>query len=157
MLDRAVLYDFDLAGRRLRLWKRLGESYEHVLMKALGYTMFIGEYPTMEIEKNVGLRYKPDLCAQTEDGRFAFWGECGSTGVRKIAWLLKHAGVRQLVLFKLAGGGQQFVAELRAGIAPPYRLPGRLSVVSFSREIVEQTVSRRIARVPQSWYSLVEV
>jgi hypothetical protein len=91
LLDRAVLYDFELAGRRVRLWKRLGESYEHVLMKALAYAMFVPLYPGLEIERRVGLRYKPDLVAQGSDGRFLFWGECGANSVRKTAWLLKHA------------------------------------------------------------------
>jgi hypothetical protein len=58
-LDRAQLYDFELAGRRVRLWKRLGESYEHVLMKALGYAMYVAEFPSLEIERRVGLRYRP--------------------------------------------------------------------------------------------------
>ena len=31
-----MLYDFELVERRVRLWKRPGESYDHVLMKALG-------------------------------------------------------------------------------------------------------------------------
>lgn len=47
----------------MRLWQRPGESYGHVLLKALGYAMFVGEYPGLEIELSVGLRYKPDLVA----------------------------------------------------------------------------------------------
>jgi hypothetical protein len=81
-LDRAVLYDFELAGRRARLWKRLGESYEHVLMKALGYAMYSEEYPGFVIEPKVGTRYRPDLVALDARGRFLFWGECGTTGLR---------------------------------------------------------------------------
>jgi len=99
-----MLYDFELAGRRVRLWQRTGESYEHVLMKALGYAMFVREFPALEIEQRVGLRYKPDLVARRgndTDGAdfakpFAFWGECGTTALRKINWLLKHAGVARL-------------------------------------------------------------
>ena len=100
-LDRAVLYDFELAGRRVRLWKRLGESYEHVLMKALGYAMFIEEYPTLEIEQHVGLRFKPDLVARDAAGQLLFWGECGRNSAIKTAWLLKHTRVERLALFKI--------------------------------------------------------
>jgi uncharacterized protein YaeQ len=77
-----MLYDFELKGRRVRLWQRPGESYEHILMKALGFVMFVDEFPNIEIEKSVGLRYKPDLVAQNEAGEFIFWGElsgCSNT------------------------------------------------------------------------------
>ena len=112
-LDRALLYDFTLRGRRVRLWKRLGESYEHVLLKALGYALFMDRYPTLEIERSVGLRYKPDLVATGGAGaRFDFWGECGAVSVRKIAWLLKHAGVGQLVIFKLRVNAGALAASL---------------------------------------------
>ena len=82
---RLPLHLFELAGRSVRLWQRPGETYGHVLMKALGYAMFVGEYPGLEIELAVGLRYKPDLVALNGPGggrtragaRFLFWGECG--------------------------------------------------------------------------------
>ena len=158
-LNQAVLYDFELAGKRVRLWKRVGESYEHVLMKALGYAMFVCEYPNLEIERSVNLRYKPDLVSHN-DRRFIFWGECGQTSVRKTAWLLKHAGVERLVLFKIATGEGQPVAlanELRTSIAEKYRAPGRIEIISFISDIVARTIKRRIGRVPQIWYNRIPV
>lgn len=152
-----MLYDFELAGRRVRLWRRTGESYEHVLMKALGYAMFVGEFPELEIERRVGLRYKPDLVARSDGAGFAlpfaFWGECGQTAVRKTAWLLKHAGVARLVLFKLVTSPAALVSELRAAVDERYRAPGRLVVVNFAPDIVARTSERRIARVPDDWYT----
>ena len=71
-----MLHDFELAGQRVRLWQRTGESYGHVLMKALGFARFVGEFPDLEIEKKVGLRYKPDLVAQNANGEFIFWRNC---------------------------------------------------------------------------------
>ncbi|HEX8144429.1 MAG TPA: hypothetical protein VF553_17645 [Pyrinomonadaceae bacterium] len=153
LLDLAAHYDFELAGRRMRLWKRLGESYEHVLMKALGYAMFVREYPSLEIERRVGLRYKPDLVAQDEDGRFLFWGECGANSVRKTAWLLKHAGVERLVLFKIERSVAQLAEQLRHCVAPRHRPPGRVTLVNFHKEIIALTTGRRITRVPKSWYA----
>jgi len=152
-----MLYDFELAGRRVRLWRRTGESYEHVLMKALGYAMFVGEFPALEIEQRVGLRYKPDLVARSGGAEFAlpfaFWGECGQTAVRKTAWLLKHAGVARLVLFKIISSPSALVSELRAVVDERYRAPERLVVVNFVPGIVELTRERRIARVPDDWYT----
>ena len=155
-----MLHDFELAGRRVRLWQRTGESYEHVLMKALGYAMFVGEFPSLEIEQRVGLRYKPDLVARGgtsgDDGfayPFAFWGECGQTAVRKTNWLLKRAGVARLVLFKIISHTTALVAELRAAVDARYRQPGRLLVINFTGDIVARTRERRIACVAESWYT----
>lgn len=157
LLDPAAHYDFELGGRRVRLWKRLGESYEHVLMKALGYAMFVSEYPMLQIERRVGLRYKPDLVAQDEDGRFLFWGECGANSVRKTAWLLKHAGVERLVLFKIERNVTPLVAQLRDCVAPRHRPLGRAILINFDKEVIARTSERRIARVPKSWYTETKI
>lgn len=157
-LDQALLYDFELRGRRVRLWKRLGESYEHVLLKALGYAMFVDDYPELEIERGVGLRYKPDLVAPGDGGaRFNFWGECGATSVRKAAWLLKHAGVRRLVLFKMMGNVGALAAELRAAADRRYRPDGRLQIVNFAADVAARAADRRIRSVPADWYTTTVV
>jgi hypothetical protein len=103
------LHIFELAGRDVRLWQRVGETYGHVLLKALGYAMFVEDYPRLEIERGVGLRYKPDLVELNEatgrrmraGARIRFWGECGLVTMRKVAWLLKHGDTERLVLFKI--------------------------------------------------------
>ena len=146
----------------MRLWQRPGETYGHVLMKALGYAMFAGEYPNLEIELPVGLRYKPDLVAPAvgEDGRpappgarFRFWGECGLVTVRKVAWLLKHGDIERLVLFKIDCGVAPLVREMRDAVGERYREGGRLTLVNFVPDIAERAASRRVARVPASWYT----
>ena len=153
-----MLYDFDLAERRLRPWKRPGESYEHALMKALGYAMFVGEYPGLEIERPVGLRYTPDLVARSGAGRrIHFWGECGLVTMRKVAWLLKHGGVERLVIFKTDCGVRMLAEELRATIDERYRPPQRLLIINFVSDITLRAASRRIAHVPHSWYTRVAV
>lgn len=152
------LYSFEVAGRRVRLWQRRGESYGHVLMKALGYAMFAGEYPNLEIELRVGLRYKPDLVAFNEGGRaaagerFAFWGECGMVTMRKVAWLLKHGGVARLVLFKIDCPAAALVRELRESVEPRHREGGRLLLVNFVADIAERA-GRDFSEVPESWYT----
>lgn len=156
-----MLHDFELAGRRVRLWQRVGESYEHVLMKALGYAMFVGEFPDLEIERPVGLRYRPDLIALS-DGRgggvrFPFWGECGMVSVRKVGWLLKHGDIGRLALFKIISGTTAFVNELRASMDERYRPEGRVVLINFAADIAERTARRRIERVPAEWYAATEV
>ena len=160
-----MLYDFELAGRRVRLWQRRGESYGHVLMKALGYAMFVGEYPNLEIELPVGLRYKPDLVSLNEGeggrpragARFHFWGECGMVSMRKVAWLLKHGGVGRLALFKIACPVPVLLKELREAVEPRHREGGRLLLVNFAGDVAELAAARRIESVPASWYEKIEV
>lgn len=152
-----MLHDFELAGRRVRLWQRTGESYNHVLMKALGYAMFVGKFPDLEIEKSVGLRYKPDLVARNQNGEFLFWGECGANSVRKTAWLLKHAGVEQLILFKIGQSIAQLGAQLRNEIPIRYRPAGRLRLINFVGEIAELTASRRIETISSEWFEEIRL
>jgi hypothetical protein len=145
----------------VRLWQRPGETYGHVLMKALGYAMFVGEYPGLEIELSVGLRYKPDLVALNQSvggraragARFLFWGECGLVTMRKVAWLLKHGDTERLVLFKIDCGVAPFVRELRTAVGPRYREGGRLMLVNFAADIAERAAERRIVDVPENWYT----
>lgn len=148
-----MLYDFQLAGKRVRLWRRTGESYEHVLMKALGCAMFCDEFPALEIERRVGLRYKPDLVARDANGVFIFWGEAGENSFRKTLWLLKHARVERLVLFKINVAQTQFVKQLRVEIPEKYRAGERLILINFAADIRNLTADRTVERVPQSWFT----
>ena len=144
-----MLHDFTLAGKRIRLWQRPGESYEHVLMKALGYAMFVGDYPNLEIETRVGLRYKPDLIAVKADGDFSFWGECGQNSIRKTHWILKHTRTEMMVLFKISASVNQLVKQIREEIPAKYRVGGKLTLVNFVNEIVNLTADRQIAKVSE--------
>ena len=152
-----MVHDFRLAGRKVRLWQRTGESYGHVLMKALGYAMFVCEFPALEIETRVGLRYKPDLVVRGAEGDFLFWGEAGENSLRKTNWLLKHARVRRLVLFKIAVNETQFIKQLRVEVPEKYRVDGKLRLVNFVAEIADLTVERQIEKVSADWFSETEI
>src|SRR5215204_3411163 len=152
-----MLYDFELAGRRVRLWQRTGESFEHVLMKALGYAMFAPRYPNLEIETRVGLRYKPDLIAYNGAGDFAFWGECGQNSIRKTHWILKHTRTEKMVLFKISGNARQLIKQIREEIPAKYRAGGKLTLINFVNEIVNLTADRQIAKVSKDWFSEFEI
>ena len=152
-----MLHDFQLAGKRMRLWQRQGESYEHILMKALAFAMFFRKYPTLEIEIKVGLRYKPDLIAQNEKGEFLFWGECGANSLRKTNWLLKHTRTQKLALFKIGQNLEQFTKQLREEIPAKYRLQGRLVLINFVDDIVDLTVSKQIEKVSKDWFTETKI
>jgi hypothetical protein len=148
-----VIHTFELCGKKTKLWQNRGESYEHVLMKALGFAMFAADYPHLEIERRVGLRYKPDLIAVRPDRIFDLWGECGLISIRKTVWLMRHSGARRVVLFKINYGAQQLAEQLRESIAPKYREAGRLALVNFVPDIKDLTASKQIAKVSPDWYS----
>jgi hypothetical protein len=152
-----MLHDFNLAGKRMRLWQRPGESYEHVLMKALGYAMFAGAYPNLEIETKVGLRYKPDLIALDGDNDFAFWGECGQNSLRKTHWILKHTRTKKLALFKIGLNAEPLIRQLRAEIPAKYRPPGKLILINFVSRIVNLTGTKQIEKVSQDWFEAFEI
>jgi hypothetical protein len=152
-----MLHDFTLAGKRVRLWQRPGESYEHVLMKALGYAMFVRKYRHLEIELKVGLRYKPDLIAFKTIGDFDFWGECGANSLRKTAWILKHTRTRKLALFKIGINAEQIIKQLRAEIPAKYRAGGKLVLINFVSDIVNLTASKQIEKVSQDWFDESEI
>lgn len=149
-----MVYEFQLAGQRVRLWQRVGETYRHVLLKALGYAMYAPLFPTLTIETPVGLRYRPDLVARDAAGNFSFWGECGLNSLRKTAWLLKHAGVEQLVLFKAdLSNLDLLIAQLEKSVPVRYRAPQRLVLINFVPQIEALTTTREIAAVPPDWYT----
>lgn len=152
-----MLHDFQLAGRRVRLWQRNGESYEHILMKALGYAMFVERYPMLEIEIKVGLRYKPDLVARDAGGEFLFWGEAGANSLRKTAWLLKHTRTRKLALFKIGQNVGQLVTQLRREIPAKYRPKDRLILINFVGDIVNLTAAEQIEKVSKDWFTETKI
>lgn len=152
-LQNEMLHKFETVNGVLRLWQQRGESYEHVLMKAIGYAIYIEEFPSLKVERSVGLRYKPDLIAVSPSGEFDFWGECGLVTIRKTVWLTKHSGAKRLTLFKIDCGVGQLADELQALIDPKYRANRRLRIVNFVGDIRDLTASKQIAKVSTDWYT----
>lgn len=152
-----MLHEFVLAGQKVKLWQRLGESYQHILMKALGYAMFVKQYPNLEIEIKVDLRYKPDLVVFNENREFEFWGECGQNSIRKTVWLLKHTRTEKLVLFKIGQNTDSLIKQLQTEIEEKYRPPGRVQLINFVKEIADLTATKQIEKVSRDWYRETEI
>jgi hypothetical protein len=152
-----MLHTFGLGGRRIKLWQAAGESYEHVLMKALAYSIFVREHPDLQIEVKVGLRYKPDLIAIAWDGTFDLWVECGMISITKTAWLAKHTTAGRIVICKIDLNADQFVKQLRTAISSKYRPAGRISILNFVSDIRNLTATMQIAKVSRDWYTVIPV
>ena len=149
-----MLHVFGIRGGKIRLWQATGESYEHVLLKALAYSIFGEGCPGLQVEVKVGLRYKPDLVAVGSDGGFDLWVECGMVSLAKTAWLMKHTDARSIAIFKIGWHVEQYLEHLRAAIAVRYRPAGRLSVYNFVSGITDLTASKQISKVSPDWYSV---
>jgi len=149
-------YHFRIAGQRVTLYKKNGESYEHVLMKALGYAMFQPLFPNLEIERRIGLRYKPDLIALNNLGRAEFWGECGQVGLRKIGWIAKHSGAQQLALFKFNINTDHFISQVRDEVEARYRPPSRIRLFNFHHIVIEEA-GEEFTDIPESWYEKYDI
>ncbi len=141
----------------MRLWQRTGESYEHILMKALGFAMFVGEFPELEIETKLGLRYTPDLIAFSPKNDYAFWGECGQNSIRKTHWILKHTRTEKMVLFKIGFNADSLIRQIQTEIPPKYREKGRLRLINFCNNIVKLTESKQIEKVSKDWFEEFEI
>ncbi len=141
----------------MRLWQKPGETYEHILMKALGFAMFVGKYPNLEIETKLGLRYTPDLIAFDAKNDYAFWGECGLNSIRKTHWILKHTRTEKMVLFKIGFHADSLIKQLREQIPAKYRADGRLRIINFGNEIVKLTETKQIEKVSKDWFSEFEI
>lgn len=147
-----MLHNFELAGEKVRLWQNQGESFEHILMKALGYAMFIEKYPNLKIEKIVGLRYKPDLIAQNDKRDFEFWGECGQNSINKTAWLLKHTQIKEFALFKIGFNADSLIKQIRKDIPEKYRPKNSLILINFVNYIKDLTANKKIEKVSDNWF-----
>lgn len=152
-----MLHIFETGTGKLRLWQAAGESFEHVLMKALAYSIFVGEYPNLQVEVRVGLRYKPDLVSISTDGAFDLWVECGMVSITKTAWLLKHSSAKRIVICKIGAGIDQLTKQIRHEIPVKYRPAGRLTIFNFDSNIRNLTASKQIATVSSDWYTVTQV
>ena len=116
--------------RKLVLAKGAGESERHVLLKALLFARYVGEYPDLLVERKVGLRYKPDLVALGPTGSVRFWGEGGVTSRQKVQWLVRHLRDGHLVFARQAGAGDTFAESVAEAIRRDGR-HGLIEVLAF--------------------------
>ena len=116
--------------RKLVLAKGPGESERHVLLKALVFARYIGQYPDLLVERGVGLRFKPDLVAVGPYQQILFWGESGETSRQKIGWLIRHVRDGHLVFARQPAGTDTF-PDLVAEAIRRERRHGLVEVLTF--------------------------
>ncbi len=129
-------------GRRLRLSKRAGESAEHLLLKALLWACVLPRHPGAQCERDLGLRYTPDVVALGADGTPCWWGECGSVKPSKLADLARDFPHAHLCVAKWGRSDPRgYASQLRSQLALPPTRTAPCEVVSFPADSVDRFVS----------------
>lgn len=127
-------------NRQLVLIKKDRERIEHVWMKALLWALYLPAYPTVQVEVNIGDRYKPDLVARANDGRPTFWGEAGQVGVQKVDSLLRRYPTTHFAWAKWdsrLGPYQEIIDKARRN--RPRQAP--IDLIAFPDDSVERFVA----------------
>lgn len=137
--ERAIPGKFTVrvGSRKLVLTKGSGESERHVLLKALLFARYSGEYPGLLVERSVGMRYKPDVVEIGTTQSIRFWGECGVTSRQKVQWLVRHVREGHLVFARQAGASDTFVDVVADAV---HRQPrhGLIEVLTFGDDAWDQ-------------------
>jgi hypothetical protein len=78
-------------GDKLVLHKKRYESLQHVLTKAVLWSLYKDQYPNVTIESDVGdADYLPDASSMSVAGSPLFWGESGRMSVQKAKTLAER-------------------------------------------------------------------
>ncbi len=127
------------------------------MLKVLGYFLYFSKYPDLKIEKDVGLRYIPDLVSVNEERDFGFWGECGRSSLRKLNWILKHTNTGRLVLFKAGSRQRPFLEKFKQSVPRVYRAEGRVTLYAFKGNLAARVRNKTISSLPGEWFSRIEI
>jgi len=139
---------FQAAGLQLPFLKARGESKEHLLMKALMWSLMLETETNVECELDIGHRYKPDVVALSANGQPRWWGECGSVSAEKLSVLRKAFPSTRITVCKwghsdLSGYAGQLRQALPAvhvdADGAPVGAP--IDLVSFPVDSVERFVA----------------
>ena len=129
----------------LHLVKAKGESTEHLLLKGLLWALLLNSgYSDAACEKDLGLRYRPDVVALDGGTMPMWWGECGSvkaSKLRDLALAFPHCR------FSVCKWGRSDLRGYAAGLRQEMALPPRpprappFELVNFPSDSVERFVS----------------
>ena len=139
---------FQAAGLQLPFLKARGESKEHLLMKALLWSLMVDTEMNVECELDIGHRYKPDVVALSGDGQPRWWGECGSVSAEKLSVLREAFPSTRITVCKWGHSDLSgYAAQLRQAL-PAVRVDANgapigapIDLVSFPVDSVERFVA----------------
>lgn len=130
-------------GRNLALDKNPGESVEHLVLKALVWALLLPTHADAEVERDLGMRYRPDVVALDDaSGMPLWWGECGSVKPRKLRELATSFPETK---FSVAKWGRSdlrgYAANLRTELALPAERRAPFELLNFPSTAIDDFLS----------------
>lgn len=123
----------------LTLYKRSGESRDHVMLKLLGAVFCAGVAPEVNVVVEPPLRvdgYTPDVVAMGDDvERPRLWVECGDTAVYKLDRLSRALGKQTPIM--VLKKGRHIASALRTAMDETMARPRRAVVVGFDASAID--------------------
>lgn len=109
-------------GQHIVIVKGTRERFEHPLMKALLWALYLPDYPNMTVEIKIGDKYKPDVVAfapgvDLRGGTPVFWGEAGQVGRDKIQSLVRRYPQTHFALAKWQSRLDPYMAIVESALA----------------------------------------
>lgn len=132
-------WTFTAHGSPFVLIKKVNERTSHVLMKAFIWALYLPEFPAMQIETGIGVRYKPDLVQVDSAGTPVFWAEAGHVGRRKFTYLVKRFKDAHLVFAQWASGAALFAKEM-ARLKKSMHRTGPIDWIGFPPDSAERFI-----------------
>ena len=125
----------------LLLDQRPQESIEHLLMKACSFFLYF--HPTLEIERQVDQRHKPDLVAFNQWGDPCIWIDCGMTHMRKLKRISNLNHQAQLIIVKKTPSElKRYAHQAHPILNRPERVLYQSYDYPFLKELKDQVSSR---------------
>ena len=122
------------AERRVQLFKRAGESRDHVVLKLLGLLLFFHDDLVVEHPERVGV-YKSDLSRRDARGDVVQWVECGLVSAFKLDRLTRALGAA--VVVEVLKKGNKTAVELRKSLDEEAAYADRVVVNAVDADFVD--------------------
>lgn len=155
--------DTDLEGRfrfrvgrrdHLVLYKRKGETADHVRLKAVAYAMFFREFENLQINPKLDFKIQPDLVSLNLEGEPDVWIQCDERKAGDIEYICKHTPAREVVLVTQDASTDDLIKRLKRHIHYRYAA-SKLKIVNF-HDPVEDWMDPDQLEVPTGTYDVVD-
>jgi len=145
-------YTFRYEGKHIKVFKESGESYQHVLLRLLGYILYYKKYHSIEVNPVFYQKYKSDLMALDYEGKPAFWGECGRVRWEVIEYIYRHTDVQEIVLIESEEYIETFLEIVKQKI--PKKFLSRIKVINFLPDFVNEWLDPSDVVLYKDWYEI---
>jgi hypothetical protein len=138
--NQQLVLELKSHGQQVSLRKTPGESINHVVLKGLLWALMLPLYrDAVHVERDIGLRYRPDVIALEGDS-VLWWGECGSVKPGKLSELATAFPQAQFSVCKFGRSDLRGFATSLISSLPKRSLPN-FEVINFPADSVERFIN----------------